>query len=633
MKKILNLLIVFVCVMVLGITKASDLNASSTNMLKKLFVTVGSNDTLEYPGFKLLETNINYDVEGLYSATYLEDITDRTFYREIEVIKEETLLNNGIKNINKLEEFEFKEKKILKRVITSSCNIFILEDETNVIMRFEYDDNVINLNLFDKNNFGFVDLVFDNSSNKLYLVGNLFTSSLDVYIAEYSLNGNLLKEKVILGNNVDIVKSIIVKDTSIYLSGSTTSSNQDFTHTCYQEDSYVLKINIETFEIIKYLNLGEIGIDYINVSSYLDNIYVVKHFYNNGIHVVKIYKLDDNLNIISDTYLGTITLVSDIALKNCDNDLYYFCSVYNESLNNDQTVLYKVSKDLNIKKLDTYCDKFAVGVDLNIVNNEISLLYTSYSKDENYPTYIRTITDKTIKFTLDNRIYNNCYFNELGNLDLIYNEHLKSFEYSLVYSKSFGNNDNYSDVNPVIMCNNIRILENKYLSNLYFDPNMFGVYSLIYYYNFDFFDLVIKKDIHILSDINVECDNVYNTGLILSFKGIGYLNNLIIENGYVINKPGNYELEVMGYDNKSVVYNFEVVDNLSTKEEEKFVDYEVKLKDMDNSNSNNLIVNNNIPINKIIQDGYQNKIWYVVIPIVTLLISISTFMFLGRKIK
>ena len=89
MKKILNLLIVFVCVMVSGITKASDLNASSTNMLKKLFVTVGSNDTLEYPGFKLLETNINYDVEGLYSATYLEDITDRTFYREIEVIKEE----------------------------------------------------------------------------------------------------------------------------------------------------------------------------------------------------------------------------------------------------------------------------------------------------------------------------------------------------------------------------------------------------------------------------------------------------------------------------------------------------------------------------------------------------------------
>ena len=111
--------------------------------------------------------------------------------------------------------------------------------------------------------------------------------------------------------------------------------------------------------------------------------------------------------------------------------------MYDEELNDDVSVLYKFTKNLIKKKLDSYYDEYALAKDLNIVNGEISLLYTSYSIDENYPTYIRIVTDKELKFTLDNRIYDYCYFNELGNLDLIYDNTLKCFEYSLVYANTF----------------------------------------------------------------------------------------------------------------------------------------------------------------------------------------------------
>lgn len=632
MKKILNVLIMFFVLIVIGTMNLINVKAASTNMLKKLFVTIGSVDTLEYPGYKLLETNINYAVEGVYNATYLEDITDREFYREIEVVSKETLLNKGIKNINLLDEYKYENATILKRTVTDCCNVFVIEIGSDVLLKYEYEDTSYDVKLFDKSVFRFVDLVFNNNNNKLYLIGNLYTDSLDVYLAEYSLNGTLLKEKIIKGNNVDSVRSIELSGNNIFLCGSTTSSNQDFNHTSYLEDSFVLKVDIESFEIVKYLNLGEVGIDSINVSCYKDFLYVVKHYYNSGVPIVKIYKLDDDLNVINYNYLGTTTQVSDIGIKPDSNNFYYFCSVYNQKINDGEMILYRISKDLSVKKIDTYYDPSARGVDLNVVNNEISLLYTSISKDENYPTYIRTITDKTIKFTLDNRIYDNCYFNEIGNLDLIYKETLKSFEYSLVYSKSLGSNMG-ENIKPIIMCNNNKVEEDKYLSSLYFDENVYGEYNLVFYYKFDFFDLVIRKDIEVPIDINIDNGNTYYEGLVLTFKGIGYLNNNLIKNGYVINDPGLYELKIIGNNNKIICYSFEIVENKSTKELEQYFNHHANINTTEKEVESYLNVTNEPPVNNIIESDYQNNIWYIIIPIVTLLISLSTFTLLGRKIK
>ena len=212
MKKLFKVLIIFFVLLVIGTINLINLKAASTNMLKKLFVTIGSVDTLEYPGYKLIETNINYNVEGIYSATYVEDITDRKFTREIEVVSTDFLLNNGIKNINKLEEFKYENTNILKRVITPTCDVFVLENEEDLYLKYRYKDNSFDVLLFKSDLFGFVDMIFNEENNKLYLIGNLFTDSLDVYLAEYSLNGNLLKERVLKGNNVDTVKNIIINN-------------------------------------------------------------------------------------------------------------------------------------------------------------------------------------------------------------------------------------------------------------------------------------------------------------------------------------------------------------------------------------------------------------------------------------
>lgn len=630
MKKIL-----FIVLIVLGMISFNKIkfHAEDYNMLKKLFIVSGSYDTLDYPGFKLMESDINYYKEGLYFATYKEDVTDRIFKREIEVVSSNVFLKSGIKNVNLKEEYCIKEGAIIKRVCTTGCNILVYEKEETVYLEFIYSNSTKEIEIFKRDVFTFVDMVYCKTNNKLYLIGNLYKDSLDVYLAEYSLNGDLEKETVFKGSDVDYVTNIHIVNDNIFLTGYTSSSDEDFSHTAYSSDSYILKVDLNTFEKIDYLDLGEEGIDYIESSCYVDGLYVIKHYYDSGLHLVRVYKFDNYLNEVNNIFLGTISYISDVAFKEYNNELYYFCRMYDEELNDDVSVLYKLTKNLIKKKLDTYYDKYALAKDLNIVNGEISLLYTSYSIDENYPTYIRIVTDKELKFTLDNRIYDYCYFNELGNLDLLYDNTLKCFEYSLVYANTLGSFTSDEDINPVVMCNNTKVCQDEYLSNTFFDNTMFGVYNLTYYYKFDFFDLVFRKDIVVSDEIKIDSSNIYTKGLILTFRGKGYLNNRLIESGYIIDEIGEYELKVIGYLDKTLIYDFKVVENNSFKEEQEINNYELSVTVNQQEQLDNIKINSHNIINEIVEDNYENKIWYIIIPICTLVVTVSTFMFIGRKIR
>lgn len=630
MKKIIFLLFVIFSLICFFKT---NISAREYNMLKKLYIVSGSSDTLNYPGYNLIESDVNYNVPGIYTALYQEDITERIFTREIEVVSSDVLLNNGVKSVSLKEEHSIDNSIILKRTYTSSCDIFVYEEEGYVKLLFKYDDSSVIVSLFDSSIFGFIDLVYVQESNKLYLTGSIFTDSLDIYIAEYSLNGSLNKERIIKGNNVDNVTNIHVINQYLYLVGYTTSSNGDFIHTSYKEDSFVLQLDVNSFEIVNYLNLGETGIDYIKSSVYFDALYLVKHYFISGVPVCKIIVINDHLEVINTESLGTVTHVVDAAFKVSNNAIFYFCSIYDETLNDDISTLYQISKDLKIKKIDSYYDELSIPIDLNIVGNEISLLYSSMSKEENYPTYIRIISEKTLKFILDNRIYDRCYFNELGNLDLIYDEKLKSYEYSLVYASSLGTESLDKNIEPVIMYNNKQVKEDKYLSDVYYDMDTFGTYTLTYYYKFDFFDLVLRKKINVDHEITVDSGNSYYKGLILNFKGKGYLNNNIIESGYIVNDVGNYELRVMGYDNEVLIYNFNVVDDSTFKEELIISEISLNMELKEQEEKENIILENNKIDNKIIEKNYESNIWYIIIPILTLLISITTFTFIGRKVK
>ena len=169
------------------------------------------------------------------------------------------------------------------------------------------------------------------------------------------------------------------------------------------------KHNKKTLKIENYLNLAEVGNDQITNVVINDAIYLIKLMYMSGIPVVKIVKLDENLAEIKNKYLGTVSTVSSIKLHSFNDNVYYFCSVYDYNINASKLCLYRIDNKLSIKLIDEYYDSNVFGSDFSVEDNEIKILYKSINKEENYPVYLRIIGSKTTIFTLDNKMYDDCY--------------------------------------------------------------------------------------------------------------------------------------------------------------------------------------------------------------------------------
>ena len=89
--------------------------------------------------------------------------------------------------------------------------------------------------------------------------------------------------------------------------------------------------------------------------------------------------------------------------------------------------------------------------------------------------------------------------------------------------------------------------------------NTFGTYQQEINYCYKQFLVRTFDDYIILPKCSIKDKGVYQKGVVLEFNGIGYLNNVPIESGYVITENNNYLLEVQGKD-QSVFYSFVVKD-------------------------------------------------------------------------
>ena len=71
MRKLIFILSMIVVLLVLFLdTTYVAANTLSTSYIKKLFIVQGSTNVLDYPGYSLIETNVNYNKEGQYFAKY-----------------------------------------------------------------------------------------------------------------------------------------------------------------------------------------------------------------------------------------------------------------------------------------------------------------------------------------------------------------------------------------------------------------------------------------------------------------------------------------------------------------------------------------------------------------------------------
>lgn len=557
MKKIIY---TFICLFFLTICLKTNVFAKQTDyedISKPLVCEKGYDYSylLEYEGYTIINKLVDFNHEGTYYVTYINNETKETITKRVDVISKEKTKNiyyryNEFKVVSKASE--------LIDVCSKGDYAYMLEKETvNEINSYYLTTTKGGKNINSK-------LVVSSSGvtlNKLivlddaiYIIGTIYVTNYgtDIYIIKLDLEGNIILENTIGGNGIDDVKGICALGEYIYLYGETTSSGGLFTGVRKKEDAFVMKLSKELLhpESVKVSTLENIN-SYSHMVISGDLLYILEQYSDTEYlkYNLKIYNA--NLDIVySNSITNSYALYPEKLV--CFNDeVYLLAFQYNYMLDKYASRIYQITKSGNLSLYYEYTNYDLENVriiDLKFINNKPNILMYDYNEQAT-KLYLK---DDSITVNIKGSSKPHSFTNTL-------NETLSFINYDksiidLLYIK-------FDDI-PVINGQKGTLCDKSKINK---DYNVFGLYKDVYVYETAFALYASFTDKYIEPNVSIIDSEVFDLNTKLTFNGVGTLNGRKVESGSYVSEEGKYVLEVVGTNNEKRIYNFEIA-CLSEKE-------------------------------------------------------------------
>ena len=578
--------------------------------------------------------NINFNAEGKYKISYLLK-NNENVNRDVIITKKENL-EKGIAYTN------YKNSIDMNKYGASFGNIVYIDDNSyysyineennnnyHASIYYNYQDEVIAYNIFDS--IRIVDIyIFQNQTYVLYQYKESGFSKIGLML----INNNCdeIRNMRYESNKQEEAIKLITLNNNLYILFNTTSNIGIVERGSSFQVAAMIKVNPlslrkESVSIIANDNESK----FIDVCNDYDNPYFLISFSGTK---------GSYYNSYNKSYTGKMIL-------SYDKSPYVLASIPT-SFENDQVIFSKTGFFLINKYLNNIDISFNSYYNINssysktilLDNNITSYFIFSYNDQliiiENEDNIISSIVeinsssinhlsfyDITYKIDnvkiVDDKIYLMAYN---GNI-YIYGFHIYKINKNISYSTYQSNHKiEYEDIK--IIDNNSIIQSNNKCRN---DNEIYGKYDIKMYCEADNIK-IIASSYHIIPLIcNVSSDEVYDLNLVLSFNGIAYLNNEAINNNYIIEEVGNYQLDIIGINQTKQSFNFEVRDKC-LKEKSK---YFKKVEDnqyeyMQYNEEKNYLSNNNYEI--MLYDKKENFKYAIIF---ILIFSLSFFSFLLFK--
>ena len=396
-------------------------------------------------------------------------------------------------------------------------------------------------------------------------------SSYDLYVAQYTLNLEYIRDFCIFGNKYDEVKDAIIVDEYMYISGITYSTDGYYT-TNTDQDVFIFKVDYNLGIVRKSYISNTKGTETISNLVFLnDSIYYGYSYLNNGYKNILVREINLNLEYKKQLDYG-YRIGSDIIKIETDNtNLYVLMKYLDYDTNKEITVLNVINHNLcyvnqYIYKYDNYNYTRPIDIVINDCNI-ISILLQFTNK--NYIVGYGVIKLKDNKEILNIVNFNNEYPDKFKeqNGNYIYtsiNNQLKIVLINSVIVFDFGDNEikTHDDIyNYKVYINSNFVEHNNKKSKISYDLDIFGNYNFIYYFETKDVDFIYNKNCFIKEEVNIQNSQTYDLEFRIYFNGIGYLNGELIENGYKIQSVGKYTLDLIGKDSLQRKYTFFIEDN------------------------------------------------------------------------
>lgn len=375
------------------------------------------------------------------------------------------------------------------------------------------------------------------------------------------------QQKIIKINNGDIEKSIIIEDTIKI--NKIVYDNNIFLLGNYNTSAIILELN-ESLQLIKKYTYG-IGnnLNFIDGLKYNNKWYIIAT--KNGHSLNEEFKNVGNYNDTKTILIrmNNKYLIDSVLYVNNDEkrEIPVFLNLYKESLYfvvNGENNNYFYKTDLNLEKcydMGVYeeDDKILIGYNGEYLRFNVDNGLIMKEKEQSFEYDICDIKMLEIKDS-----YLQVYTNENNN---IYKYEIE--EYHINYLKEFNVGYDYGNYDFKSNLNNTDVISIKsYFSEVEvfneteFTNNIPGQYELsliIKRPNLD--NIKMSTKVNVDQYVNIIDNGVYKTGITLKFLGVGKLNDQNISNGHIIQKEGNYVLEIQDNYGNSRKYSFTCVDN------------------------------------------------------------------------
>ena len=555
MKKIIY---TFICLFFLTICLKTNVFANQTDYedVSKPLVCVKGYDysyLLEYEGYTIINKLVDFNHEGTYYVTYINNETKETITKRVDVISKEKTKNiyyryNEFKVVSKASELIDVCSKddysyMLEKETVNEINSYYLtttKGGKNINSKVVVSSSGVTLNKL---------IVVDDA---IYIIGTIYVTNYgtDIYIIKLDLEGNIILENTIGGNGIDDVKGICALGEYIYLYGETTSSGGLFSGVRKKEDAFVMKLSKELLhpESVKVSTLENIN-SYSHMVISGDLLYILEQYSDTEYlkYNLKIYNA--NLDIVySNSITNSYALYPEKLV--CFNDeVYLLAFQYNYMLDKYASRIYQITKNESISLYYEYTNYDLENVriiDLKFINNKPNILMYDYNEQAT-KLYLK---DDSITVNIKGSSKPHSFTNTETLSFINYDKSI----IDLLYIKF--------DDTPVINGQKGTLCDKSKISK---DYNVFGLYKDVYVYETAFALYASFTDKYIEPNVSIIDNEVFDLNTKLTYNGVGTLNGRKVESGSYVSEEGKYVLEVVGTNNEKRIYNFEIA-CLSQKE-------------------------------------------------------------------
>ena len=649
MKKILSLVCVLIMVFMVGLSISPSANIQE-DISKPLICIRGKdyNEYLQYDGYTIESSNVNFYISGRYLVKYINNATDEVVYKFVYVEDMETLKKDNcyseqygtLKNKNELE----KVYDVLE--LSDGSVLYAYSQETSYIQNFKNfhlvkmnkDSTTVDITVVTGVE-GIINDIIEDDGLVYVLMSVADDGFSDIALYVFDLNGTSIYSKRYEGNGIDSAIKLLCDKNYVYIIGDTTSTDGIFSF-YHQYRSGVIIVLDKTIHKITHIYSVVVDSEINVVDACLVNneLYLACEYYNNTISslLYEVHIFDNSsFTTVKKAFLSYSSGMTLNMMVSYNNTIYLVYREYDSSTKLYYTRIYKYALYEGKKKIYEYTytkEGNAYIVDLMITEDDtIVLLYNliKVSDTYDYGYLYQIIKGKEIICEIENYT-TNCASYGLVNTNEMWVESGSSVYTNKIIYTAFSTFKEEITIEadediklPIIYMDGKMVKPNYSKSNIEYNPHIFGRYEVDYYFEGVNQDVLVDGVIVVNSYTNVYEGGIFDTGLILNFNGDGNLNNYVVENEYVIKTPGSYTLKVIGKNDIETI-NFEVR-NISYDEKiEEAVSFdcssEVKVIVED---VKDMVINTNINKHTIPERVKDYKIWSVFIPICCMLLMAS----------